>query len=63
MLTGAQIKQARCRIGWSQQDLAKKAHVSEAAVRRAESSSGEPMVTLEHQRRIRDTLHAKGILH
>ena len=63
MLTGAQIKEARCRLGWRPQDLAKRAHVSEAAVRRAERSSGKPMIMVEHQRRIWDTLRAKGIPH
>ncbi|HZA92956.1 MAG TPA: helix-turn-helix transcriptional regulator [Gemmatimonadales bacterium] len=51
MLTGAQIRDARSRLGWSAQQLAKKAHVPEPTVTRAERSSGEAAITLDQERR------------
>jgi ribosome-binding protein aMBF1 (putative translation factor) len=61
MLSGAQIREARSRLGWSSQELAKRAHVLESTVKRAERTAGEPLITLEHQRKIRATFSAAGI--
>jgi transcriptional regulator with XRE-family HTH domain len=61
MPTGAQIRDARSRLGWSAQQLAKRAHVPEPSVKRAERSSGEPVITFEHQRKISHALQAAGI--
>ena len=61
MLTGAMIKDGRSRLGWTAQQLASRAHVREATVKRAERTSGEPLITLEHQRKIREALGAAGI--
>jgi transcriptional regulator with XRE-family HTH domain len=60
MQTGAQISEARSRLGWSALQLAKRAHVPEATVKRAERSAGEPAITLEHLRKIRTALEAAG---
>jgi ribosome-binding protein aMBF1 (putative translation factor) len=61
MVTGAQIREARSRLGWSSHELAKRAQVPETTVKRAESSTGEPLITVEHQRKIRGALSAAGI--
>jgi transcriptional regulator with XRE-family HTH domain len=60
MKTGVQIREARSRLGWSALQLAKRAHVPEATVKRAERSAGEPAITLEHLRKIRAALEAAG---
>ena len=57
-MTGVQIRDARSRLGWSPRQLAQRAHVPEPTVMRAERNSGEPVITLEHERRI---LEAAGI--
>ena len=61
MLTGAQIRDARSRLGWSAQQLAKKAHVPEPTVTRAERSSGEAAITLDQERKIRAALQVAGM--
>ena len=60
MQTGAQIREARSRLGWSAQQLAKRAHVPESTVQRAERSAGEPAITLEHLRKISAALETAG---
>jgi transcriptional regulator with XRE-family HTH domain len=60
MQTGMQIREARASLGRSAQQLAKRAHVPEATVKRAERSAGEPAITLEHLRKIRAALEAAG---
>ena len=60
MQTGVQIREARASLGWSALQLAKRAHVPEATVKRAERSAGEPAITLEHLRKIRAALEAAG---
>jgi transcriptional regulator with XRE-family HTH domain len=60
MQTGVQIREARSRLGWSALQLAKRAHVPESTVKRAERSAGEPAITLEHLRKIRAALEAAG---
>jgi transcriptional regulator with XRE-family HTH domain len=60
MQTGVQIREARSRLGWSALQLAKRAHVPEATVKRAERSAGEPAITLEHLRKIRAALEVAG---
>jgi ribosome-binding protein aMBF1 (putative translation factor) len=60
MQTGVQIREARASLGWSAQQLAKRAHVPESTVKRAERSAGEPAITLEHLRKIRAALEGAG---
>ena len=61
MVTGAQIREARSRLGWSAQQLANRAHVPEPRVKRAERSSGEAVITLDQERKIRAALQAAGM--
>ena len=61
ILTGAQIRDARSRLGWSAQQLAKKARVPEPTVTRAERSSGEAAITLDQERKIRAALQKAGM--
>jgi DNA-binding XRE family transcriptional regulator len=61
MLTGAQIREARSRLGWTPRELAKRADVREPTIKRAERTTGEPLITLEHQRKIRDAFSTAGI--
>jgi ribosome-binding protein aMBF1 (putative translation factor) len=61
MMTGVQIRDARSRLGWSPRQLAQRAHVPEPTVMRAERHSGEPVITLEHERKIRHALEGAGI--
>jgi len=61
MMRGVQIRDARSRLGWSPRQLAQRAHVPEPTVIRAERHSGEPVITLEHERKIRHALEAAGI--
>ena len=61
MVTGAQIREARSRLGWSAQQLANRAHVLEPTVKRAERSSGEAVITLDQERKIRAALQAAGM--
>jgi ribosome-binding protein aMBF1 (putative translation factor) len=61
MLTGGQIREARSRLGWSPNELAKRAHVSELTVKRAERTAGEPVITVDHQRKIREAFCGAGI--
>jgi len=61
MLTGAQIREARSRLGWSAQQLANKAQVPEPTVKRAERSSGEAVITLDQEGKIRAALKAAGM--
>lgn len=61
MLTGDQIRDSRSRLGWSAQQLANKAHVPEPTVKRAERSSGEAVITLDQERKIRAALRVAGM--
>ena len=61
MLTGAQIRKARSLLEWTPHQLAARAHVPEATVRRAEGRDDEPLITLEHERRIAEALQAAGL--
>jgi len=61
MVTGAQIREARSRLGWSAQQLANRAHVPEPTVKRAERSSGEAAITLDQERKIRAAFLAVGM--
>ena len=59
--TGAEIRDARSRLGWSASELAKRAHVLEPTVKRAERSSGELMITVDHHPKIRAAFEAAGV--
>jgi len=61
MMRGVQIRDARSRLGWSPRQLAQRAHVPEPTVTRAERHNGEPVITLEHERKIRHALERAGI--
>jgi len=61
MVMGAQIREARLRLGWSAQQLANRAHVPEPTVKRGERSSGEAVITLDQERKIRAALQAAGM--
>ncbi|SEF05710.1 hypothetical protein SAMN05519104_8095 [Rhizobiales bacterium GAS188] len=61
MITGAQIRAARLLLQWDPQDLADRAKLSVAIIRRSEATDGEPMVTLGHAIAIRYTLERAGV--
>jgi transcriptional regulator with XRE-family HTH domain len=58
MLTGAQIRAARALLRWSAEELAGKAKVGVATVRRAELTDGVPSMTEVNNDAIRRALEA-----
>ncbi len=61
MLTGWQIRAARALLDWSQLDLADKAGVSIASIRRMESHCDVPRVTITTIEKIRATFEDAGV--
>jgi transcriptional regulator with XRE-family HTH domain len=61
VITGIRIKLARSLLGWDQADLARRASVRSLTVRRAESVSGDPPVTIEQREKIQGALQAAGV--
>ena len=60
-ITGAQLRAARALVRWSADDLAKKARIGVATVRRAEAQDGEIGTTIANTRAMRDALEAAGL--
>jgi hypothetical protein len=60
VITGQQILQARLSLGWKRGDLAKKARVPLSVVQRAESSPGEPALTIAQLNVLMQLLRANG---
>lgn len=60
MTTGAQLLAARLSIGWSPTRLAERAKVPLGVVARAESSSGEPTITIAQLNALTQALRAAG---
>lgn len=60
MITGPQLRAARVALGWRQQVLATRAKVPLGVVERAESSPGEPAVTIAQLNALMQTLRAAG---
>jgi ribosome-binding protein aMBF1 (putative translation factor) len=60
MITGSQMRKAREALGWSRAQLATKAKVTVTVVQRAESSPGEPMVTIAHLNALMQALRTAG---
>lgn len=60
MITGPQLRAARVSLGWKAQVLATRAKVPLGAVERAESSPGEPAVTIAQLNALMQALHAAG---
>lgn len=61
MIIGAQIRAARALLNWSADELAKRANLGVATVRRAEGTDGEPSMTSANLAAIRRTLEAGGV--
>ncbi|KAB1069939.1 helix-turn-helix domain-containing protein [Methylobacterium planeticum] len=61
MITGAQIIAARELLGWALSDLARKAKLRPSVVLRAETSPGEPVITITQMDALLRTLKAAGI--
>lgn len=60
MITGPQLRAARVSRGWKQRALASKAKVSLGIVDRAESSPGEPAVTIAQLNALMQALRSAG---
>jgi transcriptional regulator with XRE-family HTH domain len=60
MTTGQQIRNARRSVGWSQRELAAKAHVSLSVVVRAENSPNELLIKIGHGNALFAALNAAG---
>jgi transcriptional regulator with XRE-family HTH domain len=57
-----QIKAARALVGWSQNDLAERAEVSIATVKRLEAAEGELGGRLDTTDKLRSALEAAGVI-
>jgi ribosome-binding protein aMBF1 (putative translation factor) len=60
-LNSAQIRAARSLIRWSAEDLAGKASLSVATIRRAEVTDGETSMTAANDIAVRRALEAAGV--
>ncbi|TXN76099.1 helix-turn-helix domain-containing protein [Methylobacterium sp. WL18] len=60
MITGPQLLAARLSIRWTPRDLAQHAKVPVSVVARAESSPGEPTVTIAQLNALMQALRAAG---
>lgn len=60
MITGPQLLAARLSLCWSPKHLAKRAKVPLSVVTRAESSPGEPMITIVQLNALMQALRAAG---
>ena len=59
MITGSQIRAARALLGWSQQDLADKAVLSETAILKLETQRADSRTST--LMKVRQSLEAAGI--
>jgi hypothetical protein len=60
-ITSAQIRAARALIRWTAEDLARKANLGVATIRRAEATDGPLQMTVSNLAAVRRTLEAAGI--
>jgi len=60
-ITGGQMRAARAFLRWSADDLAKKANVGVATIRRAEAKDGLPNLLVNNMEAIRRALEGAGI--
>ena len=61
-ITGGQMRAARALMRWSADDLAQRAKVGVATVRRAEAMDGPVTMTMANEAAIRSALEAAGII-
>ncbi len=62
MITGNQIRAARALLAWSQSDLAGRARVSLATIKRLEAKRDEPAGTVRTNESLRSALEASDIV-
>ena len=60
-ITSAQIRAARAMIRWTAEDLARKAQLGVATIRRAEATDGPLQMTVSNLAAVRRTLERTGI--
>ena len=60
-ITSAQIRAARALIRWTAEDLASKADLGVATIRRAEATDGPLQMTVSNLAAVRRTLEAAGV--
>ena len=60
MITGPQLRAVRFSIGWEPEILAVRAKVPRSVVMRAESSAGEPMITIAQLNALMQALRSAG---
>lgn len=60
MITGPQLRAVRFSIGWEPKILAVRAKVPLSVVMRAESSPGEPMITIAQLNALMQALRSAG---
>ena len=60
MITGPQLRAARLPLGWAPADLARRAKVPLSVVTRAESSPGEPAITVAQCNALIQALRSAG---
>lgn len=60
VITGSQLLAARLSLRWAPTDLAKRAKVPVSVVSRAESSPGEPAITIVQLNALMQVLRAAG---
>lgn len=61
MITGSQMRAARALLRWSADDLASRAQLGVATVRRAESADGAPSITAANGAAIQAALESAGV--
>jgi transcriptional regulator with XRE-family HTH domain len=61
LINGAQMRAARSLLRWSADELAKRAKLGVATVRRAEAVDGQPSITEANGDAIRTTLEKAGV--
>jgi transcriptional regulator with XRE-family HTH domain len=61
MITGAQVRMARGHLRWSVEDLAEKAGVSPAVVKRIEEVDGTPSIVADDLARVQKALESAGV--
>jgi ribosome-binding protein aMBF1 (putative translation factor) len=61
MITGAQIRRARERLGWSVEQLGRRIKLRPSTIERAERTLGEPSITIMQLRAIQAALESAGI--
>lgn len=61
MITGSQVRAGRAILRWSAEDLASRAQLGVATVRRAEGVDGAPSITPANCAAIQTALEAAGV--